>query len=104
MELDFSHRRIFNTTFFTKDATGASKPVYRISTTRHWTFFPDKTTIEYVGADSNQPEGSRIAAEIIWNWPSMDHTYVHFGGRLFTLNQFLGKAKGFSKYAVNSGL
>ncbi|KAL5534766.1 hypothetical protein ACEPAG_1230 [Sanghuangporus baumii] len=90
MELDFPRRRTFNTTFVTP---GDSKPVYRISTTRDWKCFPHKTTIEFVASDD--PKDHRIVAQIIWNWPSQDRSYVHFGGHLYALSEFLGRGEGF---------
>ncbi|KAL5534999.1 hypothetical protein ACEPAF_3090 [Sanghuangporus sanghuang] len=92
MELDFPRRRIFNATFITP-GPGASKPVYRISTTRDWKFFPHKTTIEFVASDD--PQDHKVIAQIIWNWPSQDRSYVHFGGHLYALSEFLGCGVGF---------
>ncbi|KAL5495801.1 hypothetical protein ACEPAI_1265 [Sanghuangporus weigelae] len=92
MELDFPRRRIFNATFITP-GPGVSKPVYRISTTRDWKFFPHKTTIEFVASDDL--EDHRTVAQIIWNWLSQDRSYVHFGGHLRALSEFLGYGEGF---------
>ncbi|EJD04536.1 uncharacterized protein FOMMEDRAFT_28209 [Fomitiporia mediterranea MF3/22] len=77
MELDFPRRRIFNTTFSTPaNATGASKPVYQIVTSRTWAFFPDKTTI--MRYSDGESQNWCVVAEIIWNWPSQDRSYVHY--------------------------
>ncbi|KAL5518446.1 hypothetical protein ACEPAH_128 [Sanghuangporus vaninii] len=92
MELDFPRRRIFNTTF-TTPGPGATKPVYRISTIRDWKFFPHKTTVEFVASDDLKDH--RIIAQIIWNLPSQDRSYVHFGGHLYALSEFLGCGEGF---------
>ena len=94
MELDFPHRRIFNTTFVTP-GPGASKPVYRISTSRSWLLFPDKTTIEFVASDD--PKDHRIVAQIIWKFLSPDRSHVHFGGHLYTFTEFLARGEGFLK-------
>ena len=77
----------------TSSSTGA--PIYRTTTTRRGLIFPEKTTIEYIG--SQDTEKHRVVAEIIWRWPSQKRSYVHIGGNLYSLDEFLMLGPGFAK-------
>ncbi|PAV21674.1 hypothetical protein PNOK_0163100 [Pyrrhoderma noxium] len=91
MELTFNRCKIAATTF-TSSSTGA--PIYRTTTTRRGLIFPEKTTIEYIG--SQDTEKHRVVAEIIWRWPSQKRSYVHIGGNLYSLDEFLMLGPGFA--------
>ena len=100
MDLYFSRRRLFQTSFHAATKSEADvkelKEMYRITTTKsRFSIVPDTTTIEYVGADDE--EKHYTVATIHWRWPSPASSYIDFGDKTYPLDLFLKREAGWLK-------
>ncbi|KAL5524759.1 hypothetical protein ACEPAF_9905 [Sanghuangporus sanghuang] len=94
MDLYFSRRRFFETSFHApsgrgeKDGFSDLREIYRVSTTvRRRSIFPDTTTIEHVAPEDE--EKHHIVATIWWGWPSQIASIIEIDGKRFMIKDFL---------------
>lgn len=98
MQLYFSKRRFFETSFYIPNAdvdgegTVSLRAAYRMSTTvRRKSIFPDVTTILRIEREGYT---EKVVARIIWNWPSQESSMVEIDGMLIKLCEFLRRGEG----------